>query len=178
MCRCCSRPTRTAAPDGALVDLVGRTTDEKLNVVGHLNQRTMLVRGQNNRDVWGHDADRVAVAVTEKAPFTIEIVQPQVPIVRNGSMQLFVEATRDEGFNEPISVSMLYNPNGIGSSGSIAIPADQTRVAIPLTANGKAAIGTLADRGPGAGQSWQRQRLGVFAVGEPGGGRHVFQFGI
>ncbi len=136
----------TAAADatnaGALTDVIGRPVDQNVHVVGHLQQRTMLVRGQNNRDVWGHDAQRMAVAVTNEAPFSIDIVQPQVPIVRNGSMQLKIVATRNEGFNEAIAVYMLYNPPGIGSSGSITIPAGQSEITIPLTANGSAAIGT------------------------------------
>ncbi len=126
---------------GALADLIGRPVDPNVSVVGHLQQRTMLVRGQNNVDVWGHDATRAAVAVTQEAPFSIEIVQPQVPIVRNGAMQLKVVAKRQEGFNEPIAVYLLYNPPGIGSSGSVSIPAGQQEAVIPLTANSSAAIG-------------------------------------
>jgi hypothetical protein len=135
----------TAKPDaplaGALASVTGRPSDEKLALTGNLAQRTMLVRGQNNRDVWGHDADRMAVAVTEAAPFTIEIVQPKVPIVRNGSMQLKVIAKRNEGYSEAISIFLLYNPPGIGSSRSISIPAGQNEAVIPLTANGSAQIG-------------------------------------
>jgi hypothetical protein len=37
---------------------------------------------------------------------------------------------------------MLYNPPGIGSSGSISIAADKSEAEIPLTANASAAIGT------------------------------------
>ena len=37
-----------APPAGALVGIIGKTIDPKLNVVGRLDQRTMLVRGQNN----------------------------------------------------------------------------------------------------------------------------------
>ena len=126
---------------GTLADLIGRPVDQNVPVVGHLQQRTMLVRGRNNVDVWGHNARRAAVAVTEEAPFSIEVVQPQVPIVRNGSMQLHVVAKRRDGFNEPIATYLLYNPPGIGSSGSISIPAGQNEAVIPLTANGSAAIG-------------------------------------
>lgn len=129
-----------AKTGGALADLVGRTTDEKLKVEGHINQRTLLIRGQNNRDVWGHNADRMAIALAEKVPFKIEIVQPKVPIVRNGSMGLKIVATRDEGFTAAISVRLLYNPSGIGSSRSISIPAGKNEAIIPLTANSGAAI--------------------------------------
>jgi hypothetical protein len=130
-----------AAPSGALADLVGRPVDPNLSLVGHFSQRTMLVRGQNNRDVWGHDADRMACVISEAVPFEIEIVQPQVPIVRSGLMDLKVRAKRQEGFNQPIAISFLYNPPGIGSSGAISIPGDQSEATIPVSANGGAAIG-------------------------------------
>jgi hypothetical protein len=102
----------------------------------------MLVRGQNNVDVWGHDADRMATALSEDIPFKLDIVPPKAPLVRNGSMNLKVVATREEGFTSPISIRMLYNPPGIGSSGSIVIPEGQNEAVIPLTANAQAAIGT------------------------------------
>ena len=136
----------TAAADapvaGSLAQVIGRPVDEKIDVVGQLKQRTMLVRGQNNLDVWGHDADRMASVVTEEVPFEIEIVQPKSPIARLGSKQLKVVAKRKEGFNQAIAIRMLYNPPGIGSSGSISIAADKNEAEIPLTANGSAAIGT------------------------------------
>jgi hypothetical protein len=125
----------------SLVDVVGKLVDPAKQIVGHLSQRTMLVRGQNNRDVWGHDGNRMAIAVTNKVPFRIEIVQPKVPVVRNGSMQLKVIAHREEGHTAAIRLRMLYNPSGIGSSGSISIPANKNEASIPMTANGGAVIG-------------------------------------
>jgi hypothetical protein len=131
-----------AQPAGALVDVVGKCADPNVPVVGRLSQRTGLVRGQNNIDVWGHDADRMAAVVTDEIPFRIDVVQPKAPLARNGSMNLKVIATRKEGFTAPISVFFLYNPPGVGSSGSVAIGENQTEALIPVTANGGAAIGT------------------------------------
>src|SRR6188472_411379 len=131
-----------ANPAGALVDVIGKPADPNLPIVGHLNQRAMLVRGQNNIDVWGHNADRMATVVSEDIAFKIDIVPPKAPLPRNGQMNLKVVATRDEGFTAPISVQMLYNPPGIGSSGSVVIPEGQNEALIPITANGQAAIGT------------------------------------
>jgi hypothetical protein len=152
----------TAAPDaataGALVHVVGRPVDPNLKIEGRLKQRTMLVRGQNNVDVWGHDADRMAMVVAEEAPFQLELVQPQVPLVRNGSMDLKVVATRKEGFKDAISVRLLYNPPGVASSGSVQIPEGQNEVTIPLTANGNAEIGTwkiiVTGRSGGRGEGY------------------------
>lgn len=131
-----------ATPAGSLVDVVGKPADANLPVVGHLRQRTMLVRGQNNVDVWGHDAERMATVLAEEIPYRIDIVAPKAPLVRNGSMGLKVVATRAAGFTAPISLRLLYNPPGVASSGSINIAENQNEAIIPLTANGGAAIGT------------------------------------
>ncbi|HND54627.1 MAG TPA: PPC domain-containing protein, partial [Pirellulaceae bacterium] len=137
----------TAAPDaplgGKLVDVIGRPADANLKFEGRLNQRTMLIRGQNNIDVWGHNAERMATVVGNEVPFKIDIVQPKAPLVRNGSMDLKIVATRAPDFKAPISVFLLYNPPGIGSSGSVAIPEGQNEVVIPLTANGGAELKTF-----------------------------------
>ena len=57
-----------------------------------------LVLGQNNVTFWNRTVDRLAVAVTEEAPYSIEVVEPKVPLVRGGSMDLKVVAKRKEGF--------------------------------------------------------------------------------
>lgn len=131
-----------AAPAGALADVIGKHADPKLPLEGHLRQRCMLIRGQNNIDVWGHDSERMAFSLGDEVPFKIDIVQPKAPLVRNGSMNLKIVATRKEGFKAAISVFMLYNPPGVSSSGSISIPEGQNEVVIPFTANGGAPIGT------------------------------------
>lgn len=131
-----------AAPAGALADVIGKHADPKLPLEGHLRQRCMLIRGQNNIDVWGHDADRMAFSLGDEVPFKIDIVQPKAPLVRNGSMNLKIVATRKEGFKAAISVFMLYNPPGVSSSGSISIPEGQNEALIPFTANGGTPIGT------------------------------------
>jgi hypothetical protein len=132
-----------AAPAGVLADVTGKLADPKQPPLeGHLRQRCMLIRGQNNIDVWGHDADRMAVSLGDEVPFKIDIVQPKAPLVRNGSMNLKIVATRKPGFTAAIQVFMLYNPPGVSSSGSVSIPADKNEVAIPFTANGGTPIGT------------------------------------
>ena len=93
-----------APPAGALVGITGRTIDPKLNVVGRLDQRTMLVRGQNNVDVWGHNADRMATVVAEAIPYTLDLIAPKAPLVRSGSLNLKVIARRAEGFKDAMKI--------------------------------------------------------------------------
>jgi hypothetical protein len=131
-----------AEPAGALVGITGKTTDPKLGIVGRLDQRTMLVRGQNNRDVWGHNADRMATVLAEEIPYTLDIAPLTAPLVRSGSLDLKVVAKRAPGFTGAISLRMLYNPPGVASSGFVSIPENQNEAIVPLTASGNAALGT------------------------------------
>ncbi|MCA9248816.1 MAG: PPC domain-containing protein, partial [Planctomycetales bacterium] len=129
-----------AAPKGALVDVIGRPVDENVKVEGHINQLYWLVRGGNNNIVWPYYADRMALGLVNEAPFSIEIVQPKVPIVRGGTLNLKVVAKRAEGFAAPIGVKMLYHSPGLSSSGSIKIEEGQSEAVIPITAAGNAEI--------------------------------------
>ncbi len=166
----------TAAPDaavaGALVDVVGRPTDANVKVEGRLNQRTSLIRGQNNIEMWNQYSQRLALAVTNEAPYTIEIVEPKVPLVRNGSMNLKIVAKRKEGFTAPIALQFLYNPPGVGSSASISIPEGQTEALIPLTANSGAEVGqwkivVLGDATVGDGPITVASQMATLEVAEP-----------
>lgn len=166
----------SAAPDaalsGRLVDIVGKHVDPAQNIEGHLEQTTSMVRGQNNVQVWTHAGDRLAMAVTEASPFTIEIVQPKVPVVRDGAMDLKIHATRKEGFTAPISVYMLYNPPGVGSPSAVTIPEGQNDVIMPLTANGGAEvrvwkIAAMASATVGNGAVLVSSQLANLEIAEP-----------
>ncbi len=134
------RAEANAANAGKLVDLIASiATSPQTKVSGPLSQRTQLVRGQNNVDVWGRIDNKLAVAIVEPAPFDIEVVQPQVPLVRNGSMTLTVNAKRMAGFDKPINLRLLSAPPGIGFS-AVTLAGDQMTIGLPLTANNGAAI--------------------------------------
>ncbi len=135
-----------AAPDaplsGKLVDLVGVLEDaEKKPVLeGHLQQDVVLIRGQNNIPFWTESVPRLATAVTNEAPFSVEIVEPKVPIVHDGQMGLKVVAKRKEGFTAPIKIDMLWLPPGINASREVSIPENQTEAVIPMNAAGNAQV--------------------------------------
>ena len=136
----------TAKPDaplgGSLASLTGKPADPKVNVPAEFTSTSALVLGQNNIIVWSRAVDRLAAAVTEECPYTIEIVEPKVPLVRGGSMGLKVKATRKPGFKAAIAVSLPWNPPGVGSAGGIAIPEGQNEAVIPMNADGGAELRT------------------------------------
>ena len=127
----------------SLVDLRVRHTDPEKKIEGGFQQKLDLVYGPpNNRTYYVSTLDRLAVAATKKAPFSIKLLKPETPIIQSGSMSLKVVAVRDANFTAAINVRLLTRPPGIGASSSVNIAAGKTEANYPITANGGAGIGT------------------------------------
>ena len=125
-----------------------------------------LVLGQNNIQYWGRSVDRLAVAVTEESPFSIEVVEPKVPLVRGGSMGLRVVAKRKPGFTAPIAVSLAWNPPGVSSSGGVSIPENANEASIPMNADGGAPLQTWRIVVNGTANTTGRAGHGLVATGQ------------
>ena len=100
------------APVGAtLAHIAGKPVDPPLAIPSAFTSTAELVLGQNNVPFWTRTVDSLAVAVTDEAPFSIDLIEPKVPLVRGGSMNLRVVARRKPGFTAPIAVALLWNPS-------------------------------------------------------------------
>lgn len=134
--------TPAAPVAGALATLSGKPVDPKLIVPSEFTQTIELVTGQNQVPFWTRTVETLAVVVTEESPYSIEVVEPKVPLVRGGSMGLKVVAKRKPGFTAPIAVALPWNPPGVGSAGTVAIPEKQNEAVIPVNADGGAELRT------------------------------------
>jgi hypothetical protein len=165
-----------AAPDapvaGTLASLTGRNPDPKQKIEGGFEQSVILVGVPNQGVYWRLDTDRAAVAVTDEIPFKISIVEPKVPLVHNGSMNLKIVAERKKGYNEAITIVPLLNPPGVGSASSVVIPAGQNEVLFPINANTGAparkwkycVLGTAT---VGNGPVWVSSQLATLEIAAP-----------
>ncbi len=134
---------KAAANAASMAKFTGAPVDPNVKLADQrFNHMTVMVHGQNLVNFWSRTVDRMVVAVTDEAPFEIEVVQPKVPLVHNGSMNLKVIAKRKEGFKAPIAVTFPWLPPGIGASGGISIPEGQNEALIPMNANGGAEVRT------------------------------------
>ncbi|WP_457795385.1 PPC domain-containing protein [Horticoccus sp. 23ND18S-11] len=96
------------------------------------------VRIQNDTVYTRSEVNRIAAAVVEELPFKVRVVEPRVPLVQGGEMSLRLVAERAEGFTDPITVKMLWNPPGVTSPPDLVIPKNETTVEYKLNANAKA----------------------------------------
>jgi hypothetical protein len=122
-------PLETAATPVRVVRGDGDATLE----VGGLRQGTDLVIGEPNQATYRTSVgDRLAVAVVEPAPATIEIVPPATPIARRGTLDLRVKVTRSDDYTGRVRLEMPFRPPGIGASG-LEVKEGESEVVFPLT---------------------------------------------
>ncbi|MBT4867174.1 MAG: hypothetical protein HON53_18880 [Planctomycetaceae bacterium] len=140
---------------GKLIDFTARHADPKQNIVGSFANSADFIRGAPGQSIYKRKAvDRLAIAVVEELPFTLEIIEPKVPLVRNGSMQLKIVVHRKEGFKGAVNVTLPFRPPGLGAASSVNIPAGKNEALYPISANGGAQI-----------KKWRIYALGSSNVG-------------
>lgn len=135
--------------------------DESAPVAGGLHRIHIQAEGENAANIragWVEDAidhvqiqnqgvllstrsDRLALAVTQKVPWQVNLAPPPAPLVQQGVQNVLVSALRPQPDDRAISLTLLSAPPGVTAPASIEIAKDQTQVNIELQANGDAEPG-------------------------------------
>jgi hypothetical protein len=158
---------------GKVADLNARHADPNVPIRGGFEQLIELATGGPGQSVyWKCEVTRAAVAVTEPVPFKISIVEPKVPLVQNGSMNLKIVAERAPDFKAPITLLFPFNPPGVGSASAVTIGEGQTEALYPLNANGGAEVRkwkvvVLATATVGNGPVWVSSQLATLEIAPP-----------
>ena len=156
---------------GGLFDLEARPVDDKVQVRGRFENAADFIVGPNNNTFFSATVNRLAMAVVDPLPFSLEIVPPKAPLVRNGTINLKVVVKRAEGFKEPITVEFPFRSPGVGAGPNIQIPADKSEGIYTVNADGKAVTGDwpvyVIGQANVGGQSWAASQLTTLQVAEP-----------
>lgn len=136
-----------AKPAGKLVDLSASPAapaDPKAAkppaTTSGFEQAVELVTNGNQQAFYTIDVDKMAFAVADAAPFKLQIVEPKVPLVQGGQMNLKIIAKRDKEFTGPISVHLLFKPPGMEAAANVEIPAGKDEAIYPINASDGASI--------------------------------------
>jgi pre-peptidase len=157
---------------GKLLELVARPEETNKTVRSSFRHDVEMVDGPNNTSYYTTRADKLYVAVTESAPFKVNISEPKVPLVQGGSMELKINVERKAGFDEPVNVKMMWNPPGVGSQSDMTIPKDASAGTYQLNATGNAEprkwrIAVIASATVKGGQLHVSSQLATLEIGEP-----------
>ena len=94
-------------------------------------------------DAWrAVKTDRFIMAVTEPAPFSLELEAPSGPLVRGGELVIPVKVRRRPGFDEPIDFVCDSAPLGVTYQPAATIPGDRGEGTLRVTADVTAPLGS------------------------------------
>lgn len=160
-----------AAIGGQLVDFRAKHKDPATGIQGSFRNFADFVLGEpNNQVYYGCTVEKLAMAVIEPLPFRLEIVQPKVPLVRNGIIHIKVVAQRNEGFDQPIQIFFPFQPPGVGTTVQQTIPQGQNEFTYPVNANANAQLGKwpiyVIGYGDVKGPAWASTQLAELVVAD------------
>jgi hypothetical protein len=166
-----------AAPDAPLatgrVSFSGAHADPNVKLKSAFEVRSDFVYNAPGQSLYTYRTEaETMLAVTEAVPFKISIVEPKVPLVHGGSMNLKIVAERAAGFKGAITIIPLYNPPGVGSASSVVIPEGQNEVLFQMNANGGAPVRkwkyvVLANAAIASGPVWVSSQLATIEIAAP-----------
>ncbi|MBU6303668.1 MAG: serine protease [Verrucomicrobia bacterium] len=128
-------------PGGAVITLDVRSTDPAKKIETASMQWFPFLNSSGG-DAWrAVKTERFIMAVTDPAPFSIELQAPAVPLVRGGEMAIPVKLTRRVGFDEPIDFVCDNAPVGVSYQPAETLPGDRGESVLRLTADTNARLG-------------------------------------
>lgn len=125
-------PVVVSADDDAKIDgqLISATVstgnDASSTFRGGFSQIVDLVDGPADAIYHQASLDRLAMSVTRRVPFKVDLIPPTTALPLDGSLELKVKVTREYGFVGPIEISLPVLPPDTYAEAEIEIPADQT----------------------------------------------------
>ena len=135
-----------AAPDAeqqaALVELRVVATDPKVKLDSGSRQGFALVNRGGEMPLHFVWLDKFAMAVTQPAPFDVELLPPTAPLSQNGELELKVRLNRHGDFKDPIEIQTDWLPQSVSKESTITIPAGKDEGSFHIHADSKAAAGT------------------------------------
>jgi hypothetical protein len=130
-----------AEPQGSLISLEAVPADPSIRIETRCQQTVPFIN-HSGGDAWrAVQVDKYIVGVTERSPFSIDIEQPAVALVRGGELSIPVKITRRDGFRGPVEVSVGFVNPAIAVPPPMVIPADQGQGVVVLGAQPSAPIG-------------------------------------
>jgi hypothetical protein len=158
-----------AEPRAALVDLVAKPVDSKAHLESGSRQAFALLNQAGEMPWHFVFLDRYALAVTDAAPFHLELEQPAIPLAQSSELQLQVKVVRHGDFKGAVEMQPDWLPSGVSKGATITIPAGKTEGTFTIQANDKAAPGVyqLAINASTAGAGDSYSGVGRIRVSSP-----------
>lgn len=120
-----SAPASTGPANGPAGNVAAAAGENHVLISGY--RQVVPMNQYNNNDYYLHTVvDKLAFAVTEPAPFTVEVEDPKSALVQNGETSIKFVVRRADGYDGPVTVSMEWKPNGVSSATPLSLPSGKS----------------------------------------------------
>jgi hypothetical protein len=143
---------------GQLVTMAARATAPDAKIEGAFEQVVDLVASSADRAFQTISVDRLAVVVTEPAPFRIRLEPPATSLPQDGSLDVIIHVERDANFQGAIEITFPFLPSWVDGPEKITIAPEANSGAFrlrthpevasqnwPLVAEGKLGLAVVRD---------------------------------
>jgi hypothetical protein len=115
--------------------------DPKVHLRGgfHLGAATLSA---DNAPMHSVETDRLALAVTDPAPVSIQVESPKLPLLQDGTMSLHVHVTQPRNFTGRISLQLAKTPQDVHAS-RVFVGPNQSDASMALSAESRARPGKV-----------------------------------
>jgi hypothetical protein len=135
-----------AAPDAeqqaALIELLARPVDKSVALDTGSRFGFALFNMPGEMPWHFVFLDKYALAVTQPAPFSIELEEPTIALAQSGDLILKAKVTRRGDFKDAIDMQPDWLPPGVNKGATVTIPAGKDEGTFQIQANANAAPGT------------------------------------
>ena len=128
-------------PGGGVVTLGVRSIDPATPIQTASVQRIPFINHSGGNNWRSVRVDRFLMAVTDAAPFSLEVTPPPIPLVRGGELSIPVRVVRRPGFAEPISIKADFGPGGVALPPAETVQGDASETVLKVSASGGANLG-------------------------------------
>jgi hypothetical protein len=126
----------------ALIELLAQPADTSRKLESGSHQAFAFMNHSGGRPWHPLKIERYALAVTEPAPFSIELVPPQIPLSQSGELAMQINISRKAGFDEPIEMQFDWAPPGVQAQPTITVAPGEPSAVLRLFASPSAQPGT------------------------------------
>ncbi len=128
-------------PTSSLITIEAKPVDAAAKLESHSQQSFPFIN-HSGGDAWRTvRVDRFVLAVTEQAPFTVEMKAPPAALVRGGELAIPLKIVRRQDFNEAVEFQCDWVPPGVSVQPATIIPAGESEGVLRITGEANAPLG-------------------------------------
>ena len=125
----------------ALIEVVARPSEPGISLASGCRQGVSFANQSGGHAFHSVRLDRFALAVTEAAPFGVELIPPTVALCQGGELSLEARIARREGFDEPVDILAEWLPTGLAGESAVTVSPGQHEARFAVHADPRARPG-------------------------------------